>query len=827
MIFALLGFRLANANVGCPDKLNTDKIYSSCSDFCNDIGQKAFSDYQIISMGSIFQNFDSYCSCVFRKPYNNNPDLGEKSVFCQYKIVKNTANTTSVNQQIFSSNIPRAMISLAVFDKGSVTLDLPGPAGIVFNGLYTVYTNVVHSIASTVALLLLVIISGWNLGIVVFSRLIRKLESGSGDFSQMVSTYWKSKAMMVIPAAVFFSLPVPQSNFIFKNANVGISSNNYTQNSCEKITKQISDLNNQINDLNNQIQVLDQQIATQTDESTKQELIDQRNGLISQRDNLQLQLQNLNDSKNDVCNSTITTSTTNNKSLIQTNPLDIKVPLAIAMVKGFVMTGMGYGERVSDMAGAYIMSYVATKVSEANAITQNVNNQLNQEYEKALKEMKQSFTDIQSQAGSCLAGSSGGDLCGFYTSMSEDQKAEKINNDSNCKYYYAVIEEQCARYNEVVTQLGSSNNNNTATAYQSISSTIAPIKGALGILYPAVIPQASAYSFLKNIQEPGKYKITASLTKSYSTDNTDEIFDPVDYASKVWGKVKGVYDTAKSVLGTVYNTAKGFTSDAVGEIPTNAGLGFVLGQAMIITAIPPGKEITNWLMNILTAIPNIAGKMGILIAGVPLITGNVLLAGAISILSQILASLLKVGTKILAVFIGYGITMMILKLIPFMIVSFALISRFLSYFLEVLKFVITLPFFAVAVATNQPGQFAEFFKKLIRLMLTPTLIAFAPLVVFTAIELSFLLFFDIPTYVILNLIPPSFFANFLAGAISAFIYLVATFITIVISWQLSFSLIEGIFEYLNQFIGSTSSSAIQSMQAVNRVIEKRIGSNLL
>ncbi len=836
LAFLMISVSTYGENV-CPERIQTNETYSSCDSFCSNIKSKYFTNYNLhTSAGAISDNYDSYCSCLFTSNYGVNfNELPTDMIYCQYKVSKNkiSASTYVSNDFLGIKDIPKSMIQLATFDK-SATLGISGSPGIIFNGLYTVYVNIVHGIASFVALLLLIIITGWNLGLVIFSRMIRKLESGGGDYSQLVSSYWKSKAMMVIPAAVFFSLPIPQGNIFLSSAGVGVNSNssNYTTDSCSKIRDKIKDIDSKLNDLQNRSATLTNEInqlraqptpnqdLIQEKEAELDEIQNRINLLTRERDLLDRNYQSLTNSN--LCK----VNNNNNKQIILDNPEELKVPLAIVMVKGFINTGFSYAERVANMSGSYIMSYVAVKISESNAITQNINNNLQKSYEKMKQDMENSLNQISSQSADCID-SSGSNVCATYQTMSRVNKSIKIQDKPQCKFVYAVIEDTCKEYNELLKL--TNNNNNTATdIYQDISSVVNSIKGSLGILYPSVIPQASVYSIIKLVKNPEEYKISASLVKGYKGDPSDEIAGEEGPVTSALGFIKSAFNTASSVYSAVIAVTVNTAEMTKQELPLNAGFGFVLGQTVFITSVPPGAQIAGVVKDFIGSLANASSLfVGILGLIASKIVGPFLGIGAASVIVMIINLAKGVIAPFLGMLVGYALTMLILKIIPFLVVSFAMISRFLSYFLEVLKFVITLPFFAVAVATNQPHTFAEFFKKLLRLMFTPVLIAFAPLIVFAGIEFTFLLFYDIPTYIMLSFIPPSFIANFVAGLVSALLYFIASLISIAVAWQLSFSIIEGIFEFLSQFIGGASQSAVSAFQPIQRVVERRVVTNLL
>ena len=136
---------------------------------------------------------------------------------------------------------------------------------------------------------------------------------------------------------------------------------------------------------------------------------------------------------------------------------------------------------------------------------------------------------------------------------------------------------------------------------------------------------------------------------------------------------------------------------------------------------------------------------------------------------------------------------------------------------------LTLPFFAVGAATRDAGSALEAFRELVKLTLMPMVIAFAPLVGFTAVELTKYFAYELPVAMMFNAVQTmaygSFIMMFATGYFSGVLYVITMFLSAVVGWEISVAFIDGIFEMAQRLSGqiaSASSRAISSAIAMLR-----------
>ncbi|RUM33007.1 MAG: hypothetical protein DSY42_00010 [Aquifex sp.] len=233
---------------------------------------------------------------------------------------------------------------------------------------------------------------------------------------------------------------------------------------------------------------------------------------------------------------------------------------------------------------------------------------------------------------------------------------------------------------------------------------------------------------------------------------------------------------------------------------------FLLGQLIAITSYPPGKWVEEALESVsdavLKVIDKITTKLAVIFSG-PTVLG----LGAVSVLGTI-------GAKVMVKILAYNITILFFKLIPFVVVSFAILTRFLVYLFDIVALMLSIPFYAVGAVSKNPSSALDFFKQIAKVLIYPVILVIVPVIAFLFFEVAFGVYFWLLITIVANVIPDSWTAGFYFGLLTIVSYTIGTAIASYYGWHAGYVLPEKAMEYMMSLIGGVSSTIAQRFEGV-------------
>ncbi|MEM3291091.1 MAG: hypothetical protein QW046_06195, partial [Candidatus Micrarchaeaceae archaeon] len=526
-------------------------------------------------------------------------------------------------------------------------------------------------------------------------------------------------------------------------------------------------------------------------------------------------------------------------SFLKETPEDVHLPLAVAIVDGFINTGLSYAKTVSNYTSNVIENYIIqTMLSKGTGmLTPNRSAEI-----QKLNAMRQELQDkefISVNNADCSVFDHITN-CTQFRSLSSYTIAKAKEKQGGCGILYDAIASYCNTLSpgDLVSRIGTLDEDidkaksKQETILPEMNESLGNIMHSMTWLSPAILPLTAIY-----------LQVAKFSNFDYHPPRTDITYQDgggITVASKVanygifhWvvtGVVHGYHEIKRGIekrgVGgeTVHLIKEVITppgakdvsgiADATGTVGWQLLTGghadsraYYFGRIIGLTSIPPGSIVKSTLSDSLPS-----GEIPVL-RKIP----------GISAIADGITAFYSVAKNVVVTLFAYVLTTLFIKAIPILAVSIPVIFRFLAYLKDLMKFMLTLPFFAVGAATRDAGSALEAFRELVKLTLMPMVIAFAPLVGFTAVELTKYFAYELPTAMMFDAIKTmttnSFIMMFTAGYFTSILYAVTTFLSAVVGWEISLAFIDGIFEMAQRLSGqiaSASSRAISSAIAMLR-----------
>lgn len=478
------------------------------------------------------------------------------------------------------------------------------------------------------------------------------------------------------------------------------------------------------------------------------------------------------------------------------------LPLAVGVVGSFVDFGLEGAKAVASAVNGIINAYQSVKLNQSINAMEQAKAQ-NRQYWQRVMETESRLDQIMGNSAA---------ECGLTKCDDVLKKNLEAVTMPKCVEVYHYARAYCSmlkQYGERLERM-QEGDEQAQQIQQRITQVTSGISDAFTWISPAILTQAPLYSMFVGLSS--KDQPSTKLRLIYKSEATPEV--DLRVASSGSAAVKALNEGQKTL----------------NSLDVNVGLSresfYFYGMALAITGMPPGSMIRSAISepvtNVATAPFRLLEWIGERLEKAPNAVGFALMGIGGGGLGKIAGA--AVG-MLISTMIAYVVTVILLKALPFLVVSGVVIFRFIAYLFDLAKFMITLPFFAVGAATRRPEAALQFFGHTLKLATTPILIAFMPLVAFVAIELVSFFFFTVPMYFILSgtSLYDSMLAYFFAGMFNGFLFVASTIIAVVVAWDTATSFIDGVYAYVNNMVGAYYSSGERLAGAAKGFFVGRLG----
>ena len=761
----------------CPSNLEVSQELSSCQELCEEVARQAKITYDELSaLGSMpTDRLQGICGCRYVQKEDN---YVVKDLYCQYAVAKNNQAEISFKLNLklpTNGDLPSALIKIATFNKNVSVPDsfITPVAKTLFKGMYTVYASAITGVSAVLSIIFLAMAGGWFTVSSSFSKFTQFLSSlRHGEFSIPLKTEQFAKSVPVVLSIAFFTFPVPVSSPILSSAGVGVPSGAWGS-ACEEYQEVLREIQEQ------EQAGADQEVILELEEEL-------------QRLHAECQQEGQQEGK---------------KMFKLSSPDRLYLPVAIAFVRGFVNYGVALANQVANYTRDFILSYVAQSMTENRLALERDYKVQKEFYEKLLKDVQEQLSKVgQSQCGSFFPSG-----CYSINSLTEYDKQEFLSSHPECYNYVQYMGSMCNELEKLKQRIGQleraeQEQRRQMSAYMQ---KVKEITSGMGLLSPAVLPLTATYAVFASAKDLEKSKYT--LTRMEEKNNTLNL--GLAERLKAWlrPRAEEVVDEGKKGALMIMSGLASTLSPV-----WDKGWAFFLGQMVVMTSVPPGsffeRSIEKLGGAIVKAMSNVVSAV---LSLIPFI-GKVLGDGA--------SLVFAVGESLVVKVMAYSLSMLFFKVLPFFAVAFAVFSRFIGYLVDLVRFILSIPAYAVFSATRSAGGALEFFHHLAKATVYPILIAFTPLVGFFAVELIFALFFYLPVLLILSFLPNNFFAMFLLGASTASLYIFATAVAVGIGWSVSHNFPESVFSFFTSAFRAFRSS--EEMGQARGAVARALGGYL-
>lgn len=844
-------FAYSTNSLTCPERLTLGKYTNSSTITCGSFCAKAFegvvesqADREIQAFGYPPSNLTSgVCGCLILEKQDG---LVVSSRYCEYSIVQYGEGPEPLKkfreyydslgtQNSGQDSLIGSLIRLAIFDKNASFVSFDN-LEILQKGLYATYINALSTVSFTLATYLLMILAGWWLVSQGYGEWVRVLRSirGGESFSISASSEAFKKFSLILLGIATLSFPVKINSQIFGPTGVGIG-NFYDRDfysPCSKFTEYLRSyeeltIGSIFEDLNSTSFSIDRFIIG----------IDLGNNWGSFLGGLwENALSNLETECNNFMNSVIP----NNIQIsvipdniqiifrIHESPREVSVPFAIAVVNGFIKFGLKQAEVLADYVNNWIKRYYIKRFTDEYLSVKNQYLAQKAELERLINEFEKLRTGAltdgdcnkilsnaasgggSSQISSNTNSSSGSDLsCDNLLKALDTKLLEGLSEKPECKYAVDAGISICKEINEARKRLEESEEALSKTellqkeVIESINNSMNKIKEIAGFATPAITPMVGAYAIFNNMQDIDYARYEATLIKA---------------------ERNGAGDPYSAIAGESKNESKENekTEHRSYDVSSEKAKAFWMGQAYVLTSVPPFSFASNFFSSNVNvdSKSSFLDKIAITIQSMPVYVGT---AGqAISALDIIKNA--EVNSKEKAV--KFTLVVLFLKIAPFLVVAFGVLFRVIAYIVELIVFILSIPFYGVLVATRREGAALNFFKKTVKFTVFPMIIAFVPLIAFLVIELYYFFFFYLPLSILSNFVPDSYAGYFFAGAIVAILYVFATLISMFSGWSIAYNLPDDFYNLFSEAVGGLETKLAGRMEGVRGVIGRHTGATL-
>lgn len=782
LFFLLVSFSVADTKKSCPDNLRLEHGVNSCQQVCEEVRKKLGSNYELSSALGAENNLKgprtgvayvpTYCGCVFQM---KSDDLGLPlaELSCRYRVsfTESGGDVLRLNVDIdLPEDLPTKLVKVMSFQASDPGLS--GGAGIVFSGLYATYVKAIKSISAGVALFVLVVVTGFY----VFSSLIERyfylLSDRVRVWSKETGADLARKFAYVTLAVVFFGLPIPTSSPLLKLNQARGGEGDKIAESCTKAFRKLEE---------------GLQEEGQEEKSEKKEQKKYREEASRRCSEL--------------------------KNLVQDGK--VYVPLAAGVASGLINAGTGLAKQVSGITESVTIAYMHYKIVSAyknlEILYENPEDKITKE---DIKREAESKSLPKEAISTCLEG--GQDVCQAVNSMTPAEKLEKIRENPMCKKVINEAIRACGSDLGVSTSLAKSIKEDERStpeeirgeAFNTVMTSMEGIRSGLSWLSPAALPMSLLLFQTALLVPPDKPTPYATVTL---VEQESGMGDVKVMGELLWSGITDAVNDASKIIGTV---SWGDVIHGNNKVQTAFNLGYVLG----FVSMPPGSIFQSKLEKAFSAVGQTASGIFTKLAALPIVRQLVDLLGRTSTAAV---------SDILATLIAFVIAHGVIDTVPLIAVAVPVIFKFVGFLMDVAKFVISLPFYAALVATKRfEAESLSFFPIAVKFMLTPAVIAVAPLFGFAAIELTLFFLYKLPVLIISNALTGlaigSVAIAFILGHSVAVLYLAASFAATIVGWETAKGFIDGVFEILQRVLSFISSSASRELANTMTVLRARI-----
>ncbi|GEM_PF-6857768 len=472
------------------------------------------------------------------------------------------------------------------------------------------------------------------------------------------------------------------------------------------------------------------------------------------------------------------------------------IPLAIALVKGFVDYGVKLANKLSKKANVGLVNYMSVRMSEEAGILKTG--------VEALK--TQTETDLNPQVvvseGACSVS------CDQITTEAGIQEVSQKHPE--CREFLERLRWACSRYKDQMEKIKDMNNielKSRSAIREMLTEQVDSLERNFGWLSTGLIPFVGTMSpVLGWIQGKKDKGSIASLVKEdyisiYGLDDWDIGY----YVSSGGG---GSGSNGGEEGNSIEKWGFGEAKKVVASI-TDSPNAFLFGMLVGYAIIPPGSTIFASLRRIteeagkglLMAVSSIVGVLstswlGMLIGG-----------GAGAVISAVTIKPISFGVALLLTGI---LVVMTVKMLPYLAIALAVVLRFLGYLFEIIKVVIVEPFFGVVTATTQrPGVAFKFFGEIVRLLGIPSLMVAGPIFAFFAMEVVEFFLYRVPLNLIYGAVGlNSIHKAFLMGMLTAGLYVFIKVISAGVGFSIMFSFPERVMELIEAVLDVRTSKSV-------------------
>ena len=453
------------------------------------------------------------------------------------------------------------------------------------------------------------------------------------------------------------------------------------------------------------------------------------------------------------------------------------LPLAVAVVKGFVDYGVRLADKLSKKANAGLLEYLTVRISDEKGW-----------FRTGLEMLKHDEGDLSPQVvvsnGACKV------TCSEVLSGS-DLKIKREHPE--CIPVLDELEKTCSQYNRLKQEKINSENIAFATdndVREVLAMQVDTLEKTLGWLSTGMVPMVGVFApVLAGVKEESLSKTYATL-QSYKTYTLQSIDEDAALWTGGWKQESSGVNSLKAS----YEIAKSIT-----DSPT----AFLMGMGVAYTSFPPG----SWFRN---QVEGISGRMmDVLMKSVSVVL-SFLFATPISVP----AFIIKTGGKAVGMIATSVLALLVLKIIPYLGIIVANLLRFIAFLFEIIKTILTLPFWGAVTATTRADEALNFFKQAVRLMFIPCLIVASTVFAFFAIEAVEFFIMKLPLTLIFSAIGTKGVVKaFTLGILTAFFVIIVKFLSVYVGFMVAYSFPEKVIESVSAVITHREGKEIQIFQS--------------
>ncbi|MEM4066970.1 MAG: hypothetical protein QXV17_08935, partial [Candidatus Micrarchaeaceae archaeon] len=343
-------------------------------------------------------------------------------------------------------------------------------------------------------------------------------------------------------------------------------------------------------------------------------------------------------------------------SFLKETPEDVHLPLAVAIVDGFINTGLSYAKTVGNYTSNVIENYIIQTMltNGTGMLTMNQTAQTQQLYAMRHELQDKEFIDIQ---GDCFNKIKN---CTQFRSLTQKEIAEEKEAHKGCGTIYYAIKSYCDTLSpgDLVSKIGKLDEvideaqHEQHMAKSQMSQALNGIRNSMSWLSPAVLPLTAIYLQVGQLYG-GFHQIHATTDIEYEGGGSASKLSRIKNEKYARYFLHGLHEFGSNPIGTIWNGIKaGYhwiankvtptvklissvasSSGKVGwQVITGGQAGsrvYYFGRILGVTSIPPGNMIKSAIGQAMPSNMLVVGGgavIGILL-GIPIPALAVVLAG--------------------------------------------------------------------------------------------------------------------------------------------------------------------------------------------------------